>query len=197
MDKKEYMKNYIELNKEEIKEYKKEWYNSNKEKVKENSKKYYQKNKEKIKERNRMNRIEMNNSDVNYKIKNNVLSNIQKGLKNGFFNDRLEKTLGYTANEMIIKLEEKFTEGMQWGNFGSRFVHMRNWHIHHIVPMKIYNFYNEDEIKKCWDLDNLIPKWNDERSDEINWDEIKDKKLEKLLPDTILVEDMAGNRYEI
>jgi len=197
MNKKEYLKNYTELNKEEIKEYKKDWYNKNKEKIKEKSKIYYQENKEKIKERNKMNRIEMNNSDVNYKIKNNVLSNVQSGIRNGFFDKRLEKTLGYTVNILMIKIEKNFIDEMNWNNFGSRFIHIRNWHIHHIVPMKIYNFYNEDEIKKCWDLENLLPRWNDERSDEIDWDEIRKRKLERILPDTILVDDMAGNRYEI
>lgn len=197
MDKNEYLKNYTELNKEEIKEYKKEWYNKNKEKIKEKSRKYYQENKEKIKERNRMNRIEKNNSDANYKIKNNVLKNIQDGLKIGFFNNRLEKVLGYTSNDILKHLEKNFIEGMTWDNFGSRFIHIRNWHIHHIVPMKIYNFYNEDEIKKCWSLENLLPRWNDDRNDEINWDDIKKRKLEKLLPETILIDDMAGSRYEI
>jgi hypothetical protein len=51
-DRKEYMKEYNEKNKEKIKEYKKEWNEVNKEKIKEKEKEYREKNKDKIKEYN-------------------------------------------------------------------------------------------------------------------------------------------------
>jgi DNA mismatch repair ATPase MutL len=51
MDRKEYMKEYYNQNKEKIKEYKKEYYENNKEQIKEKKKEYRENNKEKIKEK--------------------------------------------------------------------------------------------------------------------------------------------------
>lgn len=188
MDRKEYLKNYRDLHKEETKEYKKVWYEKNKDTVLERSKRYYQDNKQKIKERNKMNAKE--HTDMNRVIKDNVTDVITTGLKEGYFEPRLEMMLGYTYTDMKKVLETKFCDGMTWGNFGSRYITTRNWHIHHSIPMKIYNFYEEEHIKMCWDLRNLSPKWNDERNDEIYFDEIKLLGLDDILPETILMEDL-------
>jgi hypothetical protein len=166
MDKKEYQKNYRELKKKEIKEYKREWYNKNKDVVLEKSKSYYEKNKEKIRERNKLHIKEKNNSDVNYRIKQNVLKSVISGLNDGFFEERLEKMLGYTARDLMKRLSDSFERDMHWYNCGHRFISENNWHIHHIVPMKIFNFYNSEEIKNCWDLDNLVPLWNYYKNDD-------------------------------
>lgn len=191
MGRKEYQKEYRELHKEEIKEYKKSWYLQNKEKVLIKSKEYYEQNKEKIKERNKLYLVEKNNSDMNYKIKFNVLSSITDGLRSGCFEPRLEKMLGYTAQDLIKHLETNFDEDMTWDNFGSRFINTRNWQIHHFIPMKIYNFYNETDIRKCWDLANLVPIWNEKRHDNIDWGDIEFRHLDRILPDTILIEELT------
>ena len=192
MEKKEYLKKYRELHKEEIKEKQKEWYERNKEEVKERQRKYYEENKEEIKKRNRINYTERTESDMNYKIKMNVLKSIEKGIKSGYFEPALEKLLGYSYEDFKREISIKFKLGMRWGNYGRRFINDDNWHIHHIIPMKIYNFYNEEDIKKCWDLRNLIPLWNFEKNNELNFDMINKENITDLLPETILLEDIKN-----
>jgi len=197
MDRKEYSKNYRDLNKKEIKDYKRKWYQENKDKVKSKSKQYYESNKEKIKERNRLYFIEKKESDMNYRIKQNVLSKINLGITFRTWGEVLERILGYGVHTLMKDLQDKFEDDMDWNNFGNLFLSRKNWHVHHIIPMKVYNFYNEDDIKKCWSLNNLTPLWNSERNSVLNWEEVETKKLDDLLPDTLLVDDIIGRHHEI
>ncbi len=180
MDRKEYNRKYSELNKEEIKEYKKRWYQKNKEKVKQKAREYYIENKEIIIEKQRLYLLEKYGDDMNSKIKRNVLNSIEQGLRVGYWNDKIEILLGYSVNKLLQHLKKETGE-----------------HIHHIIPVRVYNFYNEDDIKKCWSLENLITLPNKERSNDIDWDLIEEKKLEHLLPDTLMVDDLIGRHHEV
>lgn len=62
--------------------------------------------------------------------------------------------LGYSVHELRENIEGKFTEGMSWDNHGE-------WHIDHIRPVSSFNIVdeNDEELKKCWSLDNLQPLW--------------------------------------
>jgi hypothetical protein len=50
-------------------------------------------------------------------------------------------------------LESKFDDKMSWDNYGSY------WHIDHIIPQSklLYNSMEDENFKKCWDLQNLQP----------------------------------------
>lgn len=66
---------------------------------------------------------------------------------------RLRTLLGYGVKELRQHLEARFTEEMNWSNYGTY------WHIDHIVPKSWFKYESvEDEaFKKCWSLDNLQP----------------------------------------
>jgi len=65
-----------------------------------------------------------------------------------------EELVGYTLDDLKINLENKFLEGMNWGNMGK-------WHIDHIIPKSSFKFQTNDdkEFKDCWSLENLQPLW--------------------------------------
>lgn len=44
-----------------------------------------------------------------------------------------------------------FTNGMTWENYGSL------WVIDHIVPFRMFDIFNEDDLKVCWNYRNLMP----------------------------------------
>jgi hypothetical protein len=48
-------------------------------------------------------------------------------------------------------LENMFVEGMTWENYGSV------WVVDHIVPFRMFDIFNEDELKICWNYRNLMP----------------------------------------
>lgn len=181
MDRKEYNRKYNELNKEEIKEYKRSWYQKNKETVKAKAKEYYINNRESILEKQRLYLLEKYGDDMNSKIKKNVLRSIEIGLSSGYWDNKIETLLGYSVNTLQNKL----------GKINEK------WHIHHIIPVRVYNFYNEEDIKKCWSLENIITLPNSERNNDIDWDLIEENKLEHLLPDTLMMEDLIGRHHEV
>lgn len=48
-------------------------------------------------------------------------------------------------------LSSMFTEGMNWDNYGSL------WVVDHIVPFRIFDLFNEQDILLCWNYRNLMP----------------------------------------
>ena len=68
-----------------------------------------------------------------------------------------ESLVDYSMEELKCHLENQFTEGMSWENYGK-------WHIDHILPVSSFNIQdlNDDDFKKCWSLDNLQPMWAEE-----------------------------------
>jgi len=131
------------------KEYWKEYYQNNVEKFKEYSKKEEVVNKRNERWKNRY------KTDVNFKLKEIMRANFHS-----FFKDK-GKTKNHSFNEIVnysyddlkIHLENNFRKGMNWDNFGEM------WEIHHIKPQNLYNPSNEQDIKECWDINNLFPLW--------------------------------------
>lgn len=150
----------------------------NKETLIKNSKKYYINNKEKklkiSKDWAQNNRVKSNLIKKNYKIKHKekyllYCSNYQKNKrKNPHI--RLSKNLSksiweclkgnkntktwklfvsFTLEQLIIHLENKFTDNMNWENYGSY------WHLDHIIPISWFDL--EKDFNKAWDLSNLQP----------------------------------------
>ena len=60
--------------------------------------------------------------------------------------------LGYDKDEYIKNIISKLKPGMNIENYGQ-------WHIDHIRPCSSFNLNDTEEIKKCWSLENLDPKW--------------------------------------
>jgi hypothetical protein len=48
-------------------------------------------------------------------------------------------------------IESNFLEGMTWENYGEY------WVVDHIVPMRLFNLFDEDELKLCYHYKNLMP----------------------------------------
>lgn len=63
--------------------------------------------------------------------------------------------LGYTQQQFKQHIDSLLQLGMTWGNFG------KVWEIDHIKPVKMHNIqaWGDEEMKKCWALDNLQPLW--------------------------------------
>ena len=188
MDRKEYSKKYRDLNKEEIKEYKRKWYQENEEKLKLKAKKYYKENKENILKKRKIYLLEKYGDDMNFQIKKNVYNYIAEGIRTGYWKNEIEELLGYSVSTLEKHLLDKEAEMGKIDEY---------WHIHHIIPVRVYNFYNKEDIKKCWNLENLITLPNSKRNNDIDWDKIEEKKIEYLLPDTLMVNDLTGRHHEI
>jgi hypothetical protein len=60
--------------------------------------------------------------------------------------------LGYKKEDLINHIKLNLKDGMSINNYGK-------WHIDHIKPASWFNHNNIEEVKECWALSNLEPKW--------------------------------------
>lgn len=92
-----------------------------------------------------------------YRLRNAVSSSVSRSLKafaSNKYGESTFKHLPYTLEELKISLENKFSDGMSWSNYGE-------WHIDHIRPISSFRFTSLDDadFQACWDLSNLQPLW--------------------------------------
>ena len=180
---KERSKQYYEANKELVSEKNKQWAQNNRERKNEINRKYYQNHKEQknlsavqwqrenkdklreIKKREHQKNREryklyhneytknQYKNNPSYRVKINISSAINSSL-HGRKNHRTWPLLvGYSVNDLMKHLENKFKDGMTWCNYG------RVWHIDHIIPISAFNIesYDSFDFKRCWNLQNLQP----------------------------------------
>ena len=158
-------KRRYEANKDKINEYKKKWYQENKDKNKEKRKIYYEANKDKMREYKK--KWYQENKDKHIKRSTNytkqrrktdplfrIILNMRNMMNRAIKTKRTEEILGCSFNELKQHLEDQFTEGMTWDNYG-----FYGWHIDHIVPLSHFNLLDEAEVAKANHYTNLQPLW--------------------------------------
>ncbi len=126
---------------------------------------YYLKNKERIKiykhdskNKQRRNQLlkERYNNDTAFKILWNLRRRICLAL-NG--KDKSLSTIfliGCEIDYLIYHIQEQFTEGMNWDNYGKG---IGKWNIDHILPCISFDLSKESEQRKCFNYSNLQPLW--------------------------------------
>jgi hypothetical protein len=72
-------------------------------------------------------------------------------------NNKTIEIVGCTPKELIEYLESKFTDGMNWNNYG-----YYGWHIDHIIPVSsaktisdIYKLFHFTNLQPLWGKDNM------------------------------------------
>lgn len=94
------------------------------------------------------------NTDPYVKIKNSLRARINELMnkKNQNENPRTFDLIGCDFDFFVSYIENKFTEGMVWDNYG-----FYGWHLDHKIPL--CSAKTEDEIKKLFHYTNLQPLW--------------------------------------
>ena len=133
-----------EINKEKCRMYKKN--------NPEHFKKWLDKNKE-----HRKKYINEYNSDPKNKIKNSLRSRINQLLNKQYNNPKTLNLVGCDYEFLMEYIENKFTKGMSWDNYG-----YYGWHLDHIIPVSsaktekdVYKLYHYTNLQPLWAEDNL------------------------------------------
>jgi hypothetical protein len=166
--KKTIMANRIK-HKEKFTNYLKSYYVKNKTDYHNRSMNWYHKNKDKHNKNQRIRSCERRKTDTSFKIINNLRTRIYITIRenSGKKAYRAIELLGCTIQECRNYLENKFKEGMTWGNYG-----LYGWHIDHIIPCNNFDLTNPEEQKKCFHYTNLQPLWAKEnlyKSNKLNF----------------------------
>lgn len=90
--------------------------------------------------------------DIKYVVAQRIGNQIRyvlKGRKNG---KSWQKLVGYTAEDLRLRLESTMPEGYSWAHFMSGALH-----IDHIIPVAVHNFKSpaDEDFRKAFALDNL------------------------------------------
>ena len=144
---KEKSKHYYLDNKEKIREKKKDYHQEKKEKRKQ----YNLDNSEKINEWRRGYRKNRRKNDTLFRLSCNVRGMVHRAIKT----KRTEEIIGCSFQELKLHLEQQFTEGMSWENYG-------DWHIDHIYPLSWFVITDPEEVAKANHYTNLQPLWAEE-----------------------------------
>jgi hypothetical protein len=162
---KETIKNYYNNNKEDISNRFKSYKENNTEKVKDISNKSYHKNKDKhknkLKEYRRINKVSRSKYNIELKEKNTIYK-VSTICRTRIYNFLLKNNISkknktfeiISCSPQFLKeyLENKFTDGMSWDNYG-----FYGWHIDHIIPLS--SAKTEEEVIKLCHYTNLQPLW--------------------------------------
>jgi len=186
---KEYYKNYRLLNPEKEKIQKENYRKNNKDLIDSKRKAYIKKNKIRINQYYSNYRNNKKETDSNYKLKSllriNFIGKLKRNLvKKGqsFF-----KYTGLSYESYIDYFNENFPEEMK------TFTEKNKWHVDHIIPCKVYDFNNPDDIKKCYNPKNLrliLADENLKKSDNIDYSLIREYNIFNLLPENIYHADI-------
>lgn len=158
-------KEYIQQNKSQLKIYYKDWFSENKQQRNEYNKKHRKKNLQKYKDYNKKYRSKLSYKERKrnyeskkrkscniFRIKNNLRKRIGSFFKGKGKSKSTEKLLGCSYQDFIVYLENKFTDGMSWQNYG-----LHGWHIDHITPLS--SAQDELSLETLCHYTNLQPLW--------------------------------------
>jgi len=135
---------------EKEKERRRLYYQNNIEKEREKRKLYYHNNKEQ--ERKKSNEWKKNKLKIDplERIKKNIRDRVREYLTGENKSKRTFDIIGLDKEKFKSYIENKFTEGMTWENYGK-------WHLDHIKPL--YLSENEEDLIKLNHYTNLQPLW--------------------------------------
>lgn len=128
--------------------YHSQYYQKNRSKVIKHQLEYIKNNREKINSRHN----NKYHSDINYKMKHNLKRRMNNAIKGHFKDCSTLKLLGCNLETVRQHLESKFTEGMNWDNYGK-------WHIDHIMPCASFDLSDPKQQRQCFHYTNLQPLW--------------------------------------
>ena len=93
-------------------------------------------------------------TDINRRLSQAARSRINKALSGSYKWHGTIESLGCSPKELKKHLENQFTEGMTWDNYG-----LKGWHMDHITPLDSFDLKDEQEYLEACHYTNLQPLW--------------------------------------
>lgn len=92
---------------------------------------------------------------LDYRLRDNLRRRLSKALKGAPRDKQAHLLLGCSWRRFKKHIEESFTEGMVWDNYGE-------WHIDHVNPLMTYDLTKRGQQSKAFHYTNLRALWGDE-----------------------------------
>ena len=149
---KKYRSEYFKNNRQKAREQVKNHYHDNIEEKRKWYREWYKKNQKKIQVGQTILRRNKRRNNLQYRLACNLRNRLNKALKNLTKSESTKKLLGCTMEELKTHLQNKFSTGMSWDNYGQ-------WHIDHIRPCSSFDLSDPEQVKQCFHYSNLQPLW--------------------------------------
>jgi hypothetical protein len=156
------------------------YYANNKEKLQEKRKgyssKYYQDNKKLVNSKAIEKRLADPGLNNLHKLRSALWKYVTGKSKKGIY---LETFGVKTWQELRNHFEKQFTPEMNWLNYGGKY----GWQIDHKIPCSKFDLTNQEQIKICFNINNLRPVWaHDNRINYYKYNEIRVKEYNTYKP---------------
>jgi hypothetical protein len=97
---------------------------------------------------------ERRHNDLDFRLSCILRGRVVSALRGRSKSVRTMEMVGCLIEELKNHLQSKFTEGMNWVNYGKD-----GWHIDHIIPCASFDLSKMEEQRKCFHFSNLQPLW--------------------------------------
>jgi hypothetical protein len=94
--------------------------------------------------------------DIRFRLMWNLRSRINRALERNSKTNHTLKLIGCSTKFLKKYLENQFTKGMTWNNWGKG---KNKWEIDHIKPCYAFDLSKKSEQLKCFNYKNLRPLW--------------------------------------
>jgi len=122
------------------------------------------------------------------KLRKNLRKKFKRALNSGNGSGSFYELFGCTGKELVIHIENQFSLGMTWQNYGE-------WHIDHIIPVSMYDTNHAGHVKLFSHHKNLRPLWGDDnvrKSNALNKKLVKAHGILSLMPKAISKKSFLG-----
>jgi hypothetical protein len=137
---------------ESHKNYHKKWYKENKEQQTAYKKSYYKANTKASHKRTAAYIKRRRLKDINFRLRIALRSRICAAIHKHHKTGSAVRDLGCTIPEFKHYIEQKFTSGMSWDNYGK-------WHLDHIRPLVSFNLTDREQFLQACHYTNYQPLW--------------------------------------
>lgn len=91
---------------------------------------------------------------IHGRLKNNIRARIAIALAGKAKSTSITKNFGCSLSDLRAYLEQKFTNGMTWENYGRG-----GWQIDHIIPLAFFDLSDPAQLRTACHFTNLQPLW--------------------------------------
>lgn len=144
-------KAWADANKERVRKYQAMHYAANKDRIKENARAWREANKERARQANREYHKSRKKSDLTYRLRDRIRTRLYQAIRGESKNGSAVRDLGCSIADLKRHLENQFTDGMAWENWGEY------WEIDHIYPLSAANLADRTEFLAVNNWQNLQP----------------------------------------
>lgn len=132
---------------------KKEEYARNKS-LRERRKQYYQRDKERQNAKSVKRKREKRKADPTFRMIESLRTRQRQAIKGQNKSESTMELLGCNSKQARQHLENQFTEGMSWKNYG-----LHGWHVDHVIPCASFDLTDTEQQRQCFHYTNLQPLW--------------------------------------